>query len=380
MSDATAARGGLWATVMDQYGAGTRQVAIPRAANNGAYCCTLRCMPGADAVHIPISDAHGVCFRCEIPASPGTLVDLSLTPDADHGWIVASTPPHPRVLPAKADDPLPVIPAVLGRSQGLSVGPAPRWEVVLVIDGTARWFEPEAPEVLERSGLLLEHPQLWGAARTKLVGLLQALADGPDDASIQFSVLAFGDHPIPGVEARQLRPDYDLSIPGEELRWWPFESARAEAMLGGIKATPGGDFVDALADALARCRGLWSAGTGARKLLVLFGDSPGHSVVHPVSGGDAQVRHADVDLEAAQLHVQGVEIVTLYHRPPAALELPATGKQRALLKAAAMQYDRLASVRDYALDFADLEPDAVAKQLRDRPFPIGRGASYGLIL
>lgn len=379
MSDATAAGGGLWATVMDQYGAGPRQVEIPRAANTGDYCCTLRCMPGADAVHIPIADAHGLCFRCEIPASAGTLVDLRLTPDADHGWVVASTPPHPRVLPAKADDPLPVIPAVLGRSQGLPVGPAPRWEVVLVIDGTARWFEPKATEVHERSGLLLDHPQLWGAARAKLVQLLQALADSPDDAGVRFSVLAFGDHPIPGVEARQLRPDYAICVPAEELRLWPFESARAAAMLGLIKATPGGDFVDALADALARCSGLWSARPDTRKLLVVFGDSPGHSVVHPVSGGDAQVRQADVDLEAAQLHAQGVEIVTLYHRPPVALELPATGKERALIKATAEQYGRLASVRDYALDFADFEPAAVARQLRERAFPIGRGPSYGLI-
>jgi hypothetical protein len=388
MSEETAHEDRLWATVLDRDGAGPRQVAIPHNPHNGAYRYTLRCTPGADAVHIPISDAQGVRFRCEIPAGPGGLVDLMLTPDEDNGWILASSPPHLRVLPAKAAEPLPVIPnaAVPVRSSHLP-GPMPRgneavrWEVVLVIDRTARWFQPKATDTLERSGLLLAHPQLWGDVCAKLIALLQGLAQGSGNADIQFSVLAFGDFSIAGVDARQLIPTYPVFVP-EQLRMSPFEPAVATDRLRGLEATatPGGDFVDALAEALARCKDVWTSDTGIRRLLVVFGDSPGHSIAHPVRGGDAQVRLADVDREAEALHAKGVEILTLYHRPPAELELPATGKARALLHAAAEQYRRLASVPGYALDFADFEPAVVARELRARAFPIGRGASYGLTL
>jgi len=386
MNARTATERKLWATVLDQDGNGPRQAEIPRNPKDGTYRYTLRCTRGADSVHIPISDAQGVLFRCEIPALAGALVELVLTPDGNNGWTVASNPRHPRVLPPNAADPCPVIPSVTLRDRSSHLpdalirnSEAAHWEIVLIIDGTARWFQPKATEIHERSGLLLARPQLWGAICTKLVSLLQRLAQCPGKAGVQFSVLAFGDYSIAGIDARQLKPDYDL-FPAEPLRFWPFAPDTTAAMLGRLQATPGGDFVDALAEALARCKDVWTSDTGVRRLLVVFGDSPGHSIAHPVSGGDGQLRPADVDREAQELHARGVEILTLYHRPPAELELPATGKARALLQAAAEQYSRLASVPSYALDIANFDPESVARELCARSFPIGRGASYGLIV
>ncbi len=165
----------------------------------------------------------------------------------------------------------------------------------------------------------------------------------------------------------------------KSLAFRPFQREAAESLLAAIKPSPGGDFVDALADALATCNRLpWSK--DARKLALVLGDSPGHSIVHPIGNcGDATVRVHDVDLEAAELHRQGVEILTLYNRPPADF-VPKGGHGGELLQRAAQQYLRLASTPHYALDIATFEHTDVARRLNGRDFPIGRGASCARLL
>jgi hypothetical protein len=151
-----------------------------------------------------------------------------------------------------------------------------------------------------------------------------------------------------------------------------------ELLSSRLRSTPGGDFVDALADALAAAGRLqWS--DERRHLLILIGDSPGHATVHPVpSGGDALPRRADVDIETARLHRDHrVEILTLYHPPPATLTSSLLETQQALLDHARGQYRRLAAEPGLAFTTADFNPTQAANTLLERRLPLGRGPAWG---
>ena len=137
--------------------------------------------------------------------------------------------------------------------------------------------------------------------------------------------------------------------------------------------------MDALADGLHACGELhWRP--RSRKLVVLAGDSPGHSLETPVpSGGDAHARLHDVDREALRLHRAGIEILSLYTGPAATVsgDDPVTQRRRALLDHARDQYRRLASEPGLAVEA--LDPEILARRLLGRTRPLGRGASYGCL-
>jgi len=355
---------------------------MPMAPDGGGFACRLLALPGADAVHVAISDsATGpILCRCEIPASPGTFVSLTLR-RGEGGWRAESDLPGLLLMPADAGEPLPALPSGVQTSApgAPTAEQETDWDVALVIDATARWFKPAESGTLDTSGLLLADRQCRAALGSALTELLCALHPGA--GQLRLAVLAFGDHPIPGVDAEALRSEVPLQHQGQQGRvpMRPFQGRDAQDVLEGLKATPGGDFVDALADALAACRTLpWTA---ARRLLIVVGDSPGHSIAHPAPpGADVLAREHDVDLEVSGLHAdKQVEVVTLYNRPPPGLMERINEPGRALLAYAEAQYRRLASLPDYALDFESLDPGALARRLRERSTMIARGASYGIL-
>jgi len=144
-----------------------------------------------------------------------------------------------------------------------------------------------------------------------------------------------------------------------------------------LPPTPGGDFVDALADALAACGQLrWRP--DARKMIVLTGDSPGSSLLYELPlGSDLCVRRFDVDTQAMQLHQQGVELITIYHPPP---DKTFTIDQLRFVEATRRQYARLASLPELAFEVQSFDPEAAAERARQIVKTVGRGATLAEIM
>jgi hypothetical protein len=329
----------------------------------------LRCLRGASGVHVVLADEGRVRLRAEIAAEPGEIVPLRV--DIDEGGVpqLSSRGRKILLLPPDAlyDPPAPIRPATA----------TTMLDVAIVIDGTLRSWAPKPPDAKpSQAGAmrLLHHADLWTAHVEQLLELVDRLAQG---RQTRVAVLAFGDQEMPAVTAGDLRPEYRLYPAEEERVLRRYDPARLRERLLTLPSTSGGDFVDALADALEACWHLrWD--DDARKLLLVSGDSPGSSLLHPLPrGADLCVRQYDVDTEALALHRQGVEIATIYHAPPRHLNLDQVRRRRDLLAAARAQYVRLASVQEAAFEASELRPDAAAELLLQMTDPIGRQASLG---
>ncbi len=331
---------------------------LPLSAEAPECSLRLRALPGASALHLALTDGGTVRLQAEIPADENetVLVRLELLDGerltiSSPGRHVLTLPPDERYAPPS---PIPVPP---------SGAPA---DLALVIDGTARAADGSA---------LLADTDAWPAHVEQLLALLEALLAKTSDA--RFAVVAFGDDPPPQAKAVDLLPRYRL-FPGEsEISLQSLGLDALRELLLGLPPSSGGDFVDAVADALAACRRLrWRP--EARKLVILTGDSPGHSILHPAPpGGDARVRELDVDHEALRLHHQGVELVTLYHEP-ASEELQEIDFKQQLVEFARVQFRRLASRPEMAFVTSTLDPSGVAEIIhRQQERVLGREAAWG---
>lgn|GEM_PF-1403810 len=329
---------------------------VPLAVIKGGSPCTvrLRCLAGASGLHLVLSAGGNVRLRVEVPADGGETVAVQVELDEGEGLQVWSPGRDVLFLPVedRYDPPAPIRPAA----------PDASLDLVLVVDGTARWASQEERE---------DHFE-------KLLGFVGQISDG--HLGCRAVVVAFGDQPPPNTTAMDLIPFYHFFPREEEARsLQPLDIERLRRELFAIPATTGGDFVDALADALDACARLrWREGT--RKLLVLSGDSPGHSVLYPLrKGADACVRKLEVDTQALRLHRLGVEMVTIYRDPPAPSEsgLYDLAFKRDLLLGARLQYARLASLPELAFQVSTFNPELAAAAVRGRKEAIGRGTSLG---
>ncbi len=213
----------------------------------------------------------------------------------------------------------------------------------------------------------------------KLTALVEAVCGAHPEC--RSAVLASGDRPLAHAAADDLQPRYLLHPADEEARALRPRTPEAlrRAMLA-TQSTSGGDFVDAVAEALAACADLrWRP--EARKLAVLFGDSPGHSILHPVlQGGDAAVRDLDVDTRAMQLQQRGIELVTIYYDPPADVGLEDVTPRERLVIHARRQYRRLTSLPQLAFEASSFDPAAAAERILDLDGPIARGPALGELI
>jgi hypothetical protein len=352
-----------------------RVVALPEAEvftvplpleESGSSCSVyLRCLPGAVAIHLAfLNGKDEVVLRTEIDAAGGETVPVQVALGEESDVRVWSRGRRALTLPPTAlyDPPLP-IPAVPGTSLDLA----------FVIDGTARRFALEDDRIVSEP--LLGRAAVWQEQVERLSRFAELLAKGMKGS--RFTVLAFGDEELRGVEALDLKRKYLVHPPEGRRRFSPWSPARCREALSAIEPAPGGDFVDALADALLACRHLpWRE--RVRRLVMICGDSPGHSVVHPLPwGADAQVRQHDVDVEAEHLHRAGVEIATLYFDPPEGLGLRQAAFQKELFDAAREQYARLASLPEMAFELSRFDPASAAQQVRARKGLLARRAAPG---
>jgi hypothetical protein len=339
-------------------------VPLPLAAEVPVCIVRLRSLPGASAVHLVVREADAVRLRAEVPVRSGEAVAVRLELDAEgtlHAWSsevpICMLPPEDRWAP-----PAPIRSA----PDGCAI------DVALVVDGTLRGYGTDGKGPMVP---LLREKALWKRHVEPLVAFVSGLLEGGDG---RVAVLAFGDEPTPKVTATSLAPSYLLSPtePG-------FGSAVPQRVAADLLALPfsaGGDFVDALADALAACRRLpWRE--EARKILILTGSSPGASLLHPVpKGGDARARERDVDCEILALHGRGVEVATVFHEPPADSGVGEFKHQLELLAHARAQYRRLASVPEWAWIASGFDPQVAAVNLRASRPVLGREATWGELL
>jgi hypothetical protein len=374
--------------------------------DDGVYGFPLECLPGADAVHLLVELDQKPRLRAEVRARAGDLVRLELRID-ETGEPVLRTGNH-RVLflPVEHEyGPLPSLPPPR---------PDAPWDICLLIDVTMRHSaelgrekspsadpksdpqpmgskrppeskdttsvqqpEPVLPRLLDR--FLIEQPEPWGKVAAPVVELVRRLAESGE---ARFAVIAFADEPpTTGIYSFDLVPRYHLEhLPAErqEYEILAMTPEELEALLAdGLTASPGMDFVDAVGDALAAARGLqWR--DDSRRLVILIGDSPGHSTAEPISyGGDALARARDIDTEAARLHQDQVEILTIYHPPSAGAREQAILGYRNLFDYARDQYRRLASEPALAFTTGELDPERAIAALQGRRTPLGRGACWG---
>ncbi len=343
----------------DSNGGALRSHPLPLTGPGSSCALRLRSLPGASGIHLALTNGAGVLLRAEVAAESDEWVEVAVEWDADSRWSVASAGRRVLHLPIEdANSPLPPLrPAYRAR----------QLDVALLVDGTMR----------TGTTALLADRGRWGEHADQLVAFTAGLAEAMK-ADLRLAVIAFGDRPVPAASAPDLRPAYHLdpSEP-EERTLRSMDAGQLHSHLLSLRPTSGGDFVDALADAMAACRGLrWR--NGARKLLVVTGDSPGYSILQPAPwGGDAQVRENDVDVEAGALHRQGVEIVTLYHSP--AVEAATFEFVRPFVEHARAQYLRLAARPGRCFAAGDFDPPTAIRALTSRVPALGCGASPGIL-
>lgn len=343
-------------------------VQLPQQESAQRWRVRLGCLPGASATQVPLLIDGVIQSRIEIESDGAEYIDLTLRRRPD-GTIVA-TSDHRRLVVLPSDNRHAPSPPILPRSsQAL--------DLCFVIDLTTR--TPVTPvdstdtNSSPSSRLLLDDRDRWTSYAKRLTAFARLLKQRYDD--LRYWVTAFADGQIDGIDAGDLKPREYLVHPGPLRRLSPDALERA---LAALTPSPGGDFVDALGDALDAAVSLpWR--TDARKLLVLSGDSPGFSLIQVSTlprFADAQARRHDVLLAAEDLHQKGVEVLTIYHVSPPPLGVPYA---RQCLDYAREQYRRIASHGSLAFDAESFDPEYAASTVADWNHPIGRGSSYGVL-
>lgn len=340
----------------------------------------LRGLPGASAVQLELVSGDEVRrrFEVEVDGEEAIVVHLERTEDGrldawSQGREVLSLPPDARYAP--------VSPAADGPSRGSAL------DLAVLVDGTTRvcreatrdsGSEDKSQASEPEACPLLADEDAWSRHVDLLVEIAGGLAEETD---VKAGVFAFGDRPVEDLRARGLRPGYPLHPRnGSGWKLGSLTSDELRARLLAVPPTSGGDFMDALADGLeALTRLPWRE--GARRLVLLTGDSPGYSILHPApAGANLLPRRLDVDTQVLALHRIGVEVVTLYHALPAEARQRALDYERVLLDHAALQYRRLASRRELAFEAGQADPADVVHRVLDGPWTCARGAGYGVLL
>ncbi len=360
---------------------------------DGVCRVRLACLPGADAVHLEVRVAGQTRLRAEVRAQAGESVHCTIRLDAAGEPLLDAGNRQVFLLALGSRyHPLPPLPPPV---------PGCGWDLCVLVDATTRDREDatagpggtvagRARETLTPTGrpgpgaFLLERPARWQRIVGAVADLVRRLSPG-ETANLRSAIIAFADEPPPpGIHAPDLIPTFHLRHLPEDRPPHALSPMTAEALsaaLTGLAPSPGGDFVDALADGLAAATALqW--GEDRRRVLILIGDSPGHSAADPAPwGGDARARVNDTDAEIARLHREHrVEVLTLYHPPPPGLDATLGEAQRALLRHARAQYRRLAATPALAFTTADFDPARAAAELNGRREPLGRGPCWGRLV
>jgi len=339
----------------------------------------LQSIPGSSAMHLQFLKEKETVLRLEVGLEDrqGDSVDVvvALTGDADlrvdiHNHKVFT-------LPVDYDFSPVLIPPPSDEQKSL--------DIAILIDATMRQFSDTTVDAGKEVKVpwytkLLLNTEAWTENVDKICQLIESLHEHYTDCKV--SVIAFGDSPPPNASAKDLIPIYKL-FP-EDRRFQKYAPEKLKTTLHKLEASSGGDIVDALADGLDACSQLaWR--TKARKLLLLWGDSPGYSVLNPAPMNmDMHIRCLDVDTAIMQLHSKGAEVLTVYQRPPQELYEYYDGNKDkgdnrhvlGFLDYTEKQYKALASLPEMATYECQFLTDNIVKLLADRQV-IARNGAFG---
>lgn len=347
--------------VLDRATAEIRRVPLPLADQNEPREARLELAPGADGLQVLVREDGKVVSWIEIPAQPGERLTVRF--EANSGTVRAFCP-HRDFLLLPAEEPPP--PLLLRPSQSDEL------DLLILVDGTC--LHPAGPQGLE----YLLGPQLADIWRD----FAKRLRDCAGLACARYPkfwamAAAFGDQPMPALANSFLKPVYLVHPPiPEGRRLEPIGLEPLEEQLLDLPPSPGGDFLDGLADGLRAARqARWRQ--SSRKLLIVFGHSPGYSLVEPPDPlTNLAVREACVEEEIDALHQSGVEVMTVFHDPPGAQDRYSADLPE-LLARARDQYTRLATLPEWT-QTSDADFSSAIKKWLDPPLILARGPAPGL--
>jgi hypothetical protein len=341
--------------------------------------CTVwvRALPGASSVQILLQgegEGSPRSARVEFEATAEDAVPVAIAISADGGLQVLR--PLPQELSSTQDRPWAPSnarrPEVFWLPAGDKYAPGKpivfrdnqKLDLLFLIDGTAHH------SAVYKGDAWKDHLDLLMELSRKLRIVY------PD---LYTARVAFGDYPLgnlardPDLEARYpIYPDNAI-----QRRLQALSDDQLREQLHNTPLTSGGDFVDALAEALQCCQQMrWRP--DARRLLVICGNSPGNSVLDPApAGADAHARRLDVDSAAADLHdVNGVELLTLYLE-----DTPPPGAVVDFFEFAKKQYARLASHHTLAWTSNNFDPAAACDAIEEirKGEALAMSACYGVM-
>ena len=349
-----------------------RVVDHPLPLDAGAQECELwlDCAPGAQAVEVAIKEDGRLAALAEIATRPEEPVRLRLRRLDDGRWRIRSERTV-HTLPLEAREPR----RLLRRHDGLPL------QLFVLVDATAQRVVPDGKDFDVEPLLSPVNSAAWNDCVADLCAFAAELA--APHPSWRMASLAFGDT-SDGFEdvSRELHPRWVVYPERpEDRRPQRGDLELLHRSLVAIPPSPGGDFVDALAEGMQAVADA-AMNEPSRKLLVIFGDSPGHEISNETPPfADAQLRSCDVDEQAARLFELGFEVVTIYNDrgdvDPQGLAYKTADWSR-YLDFARRQYLRLASIPAWAFQRSRFHPAEAARRLLERPVVIGRGACPGI--
>jgi hypothetical protein len=358
-------------------------VALDGETNSGEI--RLELAPGANSVQVVARGEAGVGAGVEasveasvkawieVPAQPGEHVSVEFRRMPDGELRAFSRHRDFLVLPdEEPPKPLLLIPP---RTDEL--------DLVILVDGTC--LHPRTVQDAATNTKIVTLEYLLAPEMADIwQGIVSRLMEFVSNISAKYPKLwamaaAFGDEPMPMLSNELLKPRY-LTYPpipsGRKLE--PSTADQLIQQLHRLPPTPGGDFVDGLADGL-RAAGQARWRQSSRKLLLVFGQSPGYSVFDTNDDmTNLLIRKVCVEEEVAALHRMGVEIVTVFHDPPEAAERYRTDLPEVFEHARA-QYESLASLREWSCAGPEVETARLASAWLNPPALLARGPSPGLL-
>lgn len=342
--------------------------ALPLDGPDSACTVLVRSLPGADVAHFLLkADSGEPSLRAEVDADTADPVEVAISWESDNTLRVRS---RRRVLLLPPDD-------RYGPPRSLQPTGEGRFDLLLLFDGTNRTLATESIPADSATGAHARPVLRWPAVIDRLLEFAGIVREHYQD--LRLGCVAYGDHSLGDLAwAPDLDCRYVFYPPTFSQRCLQNNTQdQLREQIGRIEYTSGGDFVDALAEALERCQ-LVGWRLDARRMLLVIGDSPGHAVLAPAAeGADAHARRADVEIEALRLHEKhGVEIATLYLEPG-----PVTEYTRPFYQYTRDQFESLATIRPYRWTSSAFDPREAFQSVLDTASGPGlaRKRSYALL-
>jgi hypothetical protein len=357
--------------VIDRRTGSIQRAEISLAEETGCAEIRLELTPGASAVQVTVRDNNAIAESIEVPAQPGEQVCVEFRRDS-RGKVRASAPNRDFLVLPDEEPPDPLL---------LRPPDTKELDLVVLVDGTCT--HPLKDSTGNKG--VLEYLLAPALAQTwqEIANLMMEFVSRIEERypKLWMMTVAFGDEPMPMLSNTLLLPSY-LVYPVDPDRriLGPAMAGQLATQLRRLPYTPGGDYVDALADGLRACeKASWRQ--NSRKLLLLFGQSPGYSMLEESDGiTNLLPRKACIEEEIAALHHKGVEVITIFHHPPEADDLYGVNRPD-VINRSRQQYEWLASLPGWSNSTSDFNVEKLAAAWLDPLVTvIARGPSPGILV